>query len=208
MVVIVIIGVLAVAAAPSMRLTNYDRHTYNDAGAIMQLFRHAHGRALAYSIPVLVAMSANGAGDRGTFTTYIANNPVTNNTVVSCKSPFAWTPLPVSPVTNTNLTAVDFVNLNSGAGTVESDANIETILSYYDGSHAPFTGNTGYMCFTPLGRSFVTIASSSTAAQFDAMTANVFPLEAKVQRLSSAGSINRSVYVLPNGTARVFSHLW
>jgi type II secretory pathway pseudopilin PulG len=207
MVVIVIIGVLAVAAAPSMRLSNYDRHTYNDAGAIMQLFRHAHGRALAYSIPVLVAMSANGAGDRGTFTTYIANNPVTNNVVVSCKTPFAWTPLPTGPTyTNANLTGVDFVNLNSGAGTVESDANIETILSYYDGSHAPF--NTGYMCFTPLGRSFVTIASSSTAAQFDAMTANVFPLEAKVQRLSAAGSINRSVYVLPNGTARVFSHLW
>jgi len=208
MVVIVIIGVLAVAAAPSMRLTNYDRHTYNDAGAIMQLFRHAHGRALAYSIPVLVAMSANGASDRGTFTTYIANNPVTNNTVVSCKSPFAWTPLPSSPVTNTNLTAVDFVNLNSGAGTVEHDANIETILYYYDGTHAPFTSTPGYMCFTPLGRSFVTIASSSAAGQFDAMTANVFPLEAKVQRLSSAGSINRSVYVLPNGTARVFSHLW
>jgi hypothetical protein len=200
-----------VAAAPSLRLSNYDRHTYNDAGAIMQLFRHAHGRALAYSIPVLVAMSANGSGDRGTFTTYIANNPVTNNTVVSCKSPFAWTPLP--SVTNTNLTAVDFVNLNSGAGTVEYDANIQTTLSYYDGTHAPFTGNTGYMCFTPLGRSFVTIASSSTAAQFDAMTANVFPLEAKVQRLTSAGailagSINRSVYVLPNGTARVFSHTW
>jgi hypothetical protein len=205
MVVIVIIGVLAVAAAPSMRLSNYDRHTYNDAGAIMQLFRHAHGRALAYSIPVLVAMSANGASDRGTFTTYIANNPVTNNTVVSCKTPFAWTPLP--SLTNTNLTAVDFVNLNSGAGTVEHDADIETILNYYDGTHAPL-GNTGYMCFTPLGRSFITIASSSTAAQFDAMTANVFPLEAKVQRLSAAGSINRSVYVLPNGTARVFSHLW
>jgi prepilin-type N-terminal cleavage/methylation domain-containing protein len=204
MMVVIIIGILAVAAAPSMRLTTYDRHAYNDAGSIMQLFRAAHGRAVSYSVPVLVAMSANGTSDRGTFTTYAAINPVTNGTIVTCKSPFAWSPL----ASNTNLATVDWVNINASAGTAEYDADIETTLSYYDGQsgHTGFTGS-AYMCFTPLGRSYVAIAPSSTP-WFDSMVPNVYPLEAKVQRLSAAGAIKRSVYVLPNGTARLFSHLW
>jgi type II secretory pathway pseudopilin PulG len=215
MVVVVIIGVLAVAAAPSMRLTSYERHAYNDAGSIMQLFRNAHGRAVSYSVPVLVSMSANGATDRGTFATYVANNPITGGSVVTCKSPFSWGP-PVA--TNANLTQVDSVNLNAVAGVAEVDADIETTLSYYDtaatsGPHTGFT-SLSYMCFTPLGRSYVAIAPTTTP-WFDAMVPNVFPLEAKVQRLSAGGSagsshsaISRSVLILPNGTARVFSHVW
>jgi len=207
--VVVIIGVLAVAAAPSMRLSTFERHAYNDAGSIMQLFRNAHGRAVSYSVPVLVAMSANGVADRGTFTTYAAINPITNGAVVTCKSPFAWGP---SVSANTNLTGVDSVNLNSVAGAAEVDANIETTLSYYDtaatsGPHTGFT-SLSYMCFTPLGRSYVAIAPA-TMPWFDTMVPNVFPLEAKVQRLGAGGgAISRSVLILPNGTARVFSHLW
>jgi MSHA pilin protein MshC len=219
MVVVVIIGVLAVAAAPSMRLTSYERHAYNDAGSIMQLFRNAHGRAVSYSVPVLVSMSANGTTDRGTFTTYVANTPIVNSTVVTCKTPFAWgPPVATSPATNTNLTQVDSVNLNGLAGIAEVDADIETTLSYYDtaatsGPHTGFT-SLSYMCFTPLGRSYVAI-NPTVAPWFDAMVPNVFPLEAKVQRLSigggagtSRGAISRSVLILPNGTARVFSHIW
>jgi hypothetical protein len=218
MVVVVIIGVLAVAAAPSMRITSYERHAYNDAGSIMQLFRNAHGRAVSYSVPVLVAMSANAATDRGTFTTYVANNAIpiaAGGSLVTCKSPFSWGP-PVA--TNANLTAVDSVNLNAPAGVAEADADIETTLSYYDtvatsGPHTGFT-SLSYMCFTPLGRSYVAIGPTTTP-WFDAMAPNVFPLEAKVQRLSAGGgagsshsAISRSVLILPNGTARVFSHVW
>lgn len=210
--VIVIIGILAVAAAPSMRLSTYERHAYNDAGAIMQLFRNAHGRAVSYSVPVLVSMSANlTSPDRGTFATFVANKPIVNSAVVTCKSPFAWgPPVATSPAANPNLSQVDGVNLNGVAGSAEVDANIQTTLSYYDtaatsGPHTGFVGQS-YMCFTPLGRSYVTIAPAS-APWFDTMVPNVFPLEAKVQRLGSGG-INRSVLILPNGTARVFSHLW
>jgi prepilin-type N-terminal cleavage/methylation domain-containing protein len=205
MVVVVIIGVLAIAAAPSMRLTTYERHAYNDAGSIMQLFRNAHGRAVSYSVPVLVSMSANGMTDRGTFATYVATNPITNNAVVTCKSPFAWGP---NVSTNANLTLVDGVNLNAVAGVAEVDANIQTSLYYYNPASGPGFTALSYMCFTPLGRSYVAI-NASGSTWFDTMVPNVFPLEAKVQRVGAGGgAINRSVLILPNGTARVFSHLW
>ncbi len=204
MVVIVIIGVLAVAAAPSMRLTTYERHAYNDAGAIMQLFRDAHARAVAYSVPVLVSMSASGT-DRGTFGTFIAKNPVTSGSVVSCKA-FAWSPV---DSTNTAIAQVDGVNFNSGAGTAESEANIQTALWYYStNAGTQLNTATAYICFTPLGHSY--IAQSVATPLFAAsMVPNVSPLVALVTRGgSTSGNLSRSVVLLPNGSARVFSHVW
>jgi hypothetical protein len=209
MMVVVIIGVLAVAAAPSMRLTTYERHAYNDAGGIMQIFRSAHARAVAYSLPVVVTMSANGTTDRGTFLTYIANNPLGTGLVVTCKSPFVWAPA----AGNANLTNVDSFNMNGLAGTAEVDANIQTTLNYYDaaGPHLGFTA-LGYMCFTPLGRSYVNVTGTGGSAVFDGALPNLYPLEALVTRGvgtgTGAGAINRSVLVLPDGSSRVFSHLW
>jgi prepilin-type N-terminal cleavage/methylation domain-containing protein len=211
MMVVVIIGVLAVAAAPSMRLSTYERHAYNDAGGIMQVFRAAHARAVAYSLPVIVTMSANGTADRGTFLTYIANNPLGTGLVVTCKSPFVWAPA----AGNANLTNVDGFTVNGLPGTAEVDANIQTVLNYYDtaatgGPHMGFIA-LGYMCFTPLGRSYVNAAPTSTAV-FDGALPNLYPLEALVTRGvgtgTGAGAINRSVFVLPDGSSRVFSHLW
>jgi prepilin-type N-terminal cleavage/methylation domain-containing protein len=209
-VVVVIIGILAFAAAPAMRLATFDRHAYNDAGAIMQIFRGARGRAVAYSVPVLVQMSANMSGsppDRGTFQTYTAKSALnaTTGVIASCKSPFVWAPLGVDATTglatNPILTFVDGVSLSGPAGTAESDADIETALWYHDGTVENFTG-TAYMCFTPLGRSYF----SQAGPAFDGSLTNVYPLEAVVTR--NAGVLKRSVLVLPNGSARVFSHKW
>jgi len=212
MAVIVIIGILAIAAAPAMRLSIFERHAYNDAGSIMQLFRVAHGRSLAYSVPVLVAMTANGAGDRGTFTSYIATNPVANSLVVSCKTPYAWAPITSNSLNNTNpnVTAVDTVNLNTSAGAAEYDGDIETTLNYYNtpASAAATAFNTAYMCFTPGGHSYMAVAPGA-APWYDTMLPNTFPLEAAVKRLGAGGgTITRSVYVMPDGSTRLFSHVW
>jgi hypothetical protein len=204
MVVVVIIGVLAVAAAPSMRLTTYERHAYNDAGAIMQLFRDAHARAVAYSVPVVVSMSANTTGDRGTFGTYIANSPVSAGSVVSCKG-FAWTPLTTA---NAAITEIDWVNLNGPAGSAEADASIQTALWYYTTSAGTQFNNVS-VCFTPLGHSYITTGAAPappTPLFGAAMLPNISPLVALVTR--GTGALNRSVVLLPNGSARVFSHLW
>src|SRR5580692_12345519 len=54
MVVVMIIGVLAALAIPSMSLASYERDTYNDAGAIMQLFREARTRAVGRGAATLI----------------------------------------------------------------------------------------------------------------------------------------------------------
>jgi hypothetical protein len=214
MMVVVIVGVLAVAAAPSMRLSTYERHAYNDAGGIMQVFRSARARAVAYSLPVVVTMSANpaSAADRGTFLTYIAGNPLGTGLVVTCKSPFAWAPA----AGNANLINVDGFTVNGLPGTAEVDASIQTVLNYYDaaatgGPHLGFIA-LGYMCFTPLGRSYVNVTGTGAPYVFDGALPNLYPLEALVTRGAGlgtgAGAINRSVFVLPDGSSRVFSHLW
>jgi prepilin-type N-terminal cleavage/methylation domain-containing protein len=212
MAVVVVVGILAVAAAPAMRLTIYERHAYNDAGTIMQLFRLAHGRSVAYSVPVLVSMTANGSTDRGAFTSYIAKNPVANSLVVSCRTPYSWSPAPSDPnqTVNPNLVALDTLNMTAPAGVAEADGDIETTLNYYNNpsSAAPLGFNLAYMCFTPGGHSYVTM-QALTALPFDSMLPNTFPLEAAVQRKGAGGgAITRSVYVMPDGSTRMLSHVW
>lgn len=206
MVVVIIIGIMAALAVPSMRLTTFDRHAYDDAGAIMQLFRSARTRAIARGGAELITMTSDTTADRGTFQMWeavTANAPVAGLTkgnnatpVSSCKSPTNWSSL-VS--TNTSVLFIDGVNLN---GAPEADADIETTLNFY-GPTATTSPKAAYVCYTPLGHLFV-----NTAAVFDTLLPNLNPFEVVVQRLGVGGSATkRSVLVPPNGMARVFSHV-
>jgi prepilin-type N-terminal cleavage/methylation domain-containing protein len=67
MVVVIIIGILAALAIPTMSTAKYDRDVYNDAGAIMQLFREARTRAVGRGAAQMISMTASGVADRGTF---------------------------------------------------------------------------------------------------------------------------------------------
>jgi Tfp pilus assembly protein FimT len=66
MVVIIIIGVVAALAVPTMAAARIDRNAYDDAGSIMQLLRSARTHAIARGGAVLVSMTFSAA-DRGTF---------------------------------------------------------------------------------------------------------------------------------------------
>lgn len=203
MVVVIIIGVLAALAVPSMRVAAFDRHAYQDAGAIMQLFREARTRAIARGAAQLVTMTSNGTTDRGTFTvsealgTDPANGGLLTLPVGSCKSPTVWTgALPTTQAVK----SVDGVNLNNLAGTAEVDANIQTAISYW-ASAAAGTGtstNAAYMCFTPLGRSFL----NATSAVFSGLP-NGQPITIAVSR--AGGATVRNVVVPANGMARLQS---
>ena len=142
MVVVVIIGIMAALAVPSMRLTTFDRHAYDDAGAIMQLFRSARTRAIARGGAVLIRMTTSGTKDRGTFTmweavtTSVGGGGAVATPVASCKTPTVW------DTTKATTRLVDGVNLN---GTPETDADIQTTFNFYPGaqSTAGATPNTG-----------------------------------------------------------------
>ncbi|MDP9002231.1 MAG: prepilin-type N-terminal cleavage/methylation domain-containing protein [Myxococcota bacterium] len=210
LVVVIIIGVIAALAIPTMSVLRLDSHAYEDAGAIMQLFRSARTRAIARGGAVLVTMTASGVADRGTFMMYeaVAANPGTagntglNRTpVATCKTPTAWPPLNAG---NTGIVFIDGVNLN---GLIEVQADIQTQMFIYT-SPANATANAigagANICWTPLGRSYIALGAPS-ATMFNGMLPTVSPLELRVHR--TGGGTYRSVLIPPNGMARVFSHV-
>jgi prepilin-type N-terminal cleavage/methylation domain-containing protein len=205
MVVVIVIGVVAALAVPTMASARIDRHAYDDAGEIMQLLRGARTHAVARGAAVLVQMQMNGPGNRGMFSVYeaVGNNPgVTNGLarapVGTCKAPMKWVPI----AGNQQVVNIDSLDLN---GTTENEFDIETALVPYStgGAQAPVTQ--AFLCFTPLGRVYFV---SGNTPLFDGMQSMLAPLELRVTRMSGGvplGTI-RSVILPPNGMARVFSH--
>lgn len=205
MVVILIIGIVSALAIPSMLAARTDRHAYDDAGQIMQLFREARSRAIARGGAVLVAFTA-GANDAGTFTMWeaVATNPTAiggpNLTpVASCKPPTTWTPL--NAAGNPNIALVDSVNLNSG---IEAQYGIQTTFNIYGAPLQPNAGG-GFVCFTPLDRMYF----SQATPNFAGLLPTLAPLEFQVARVLNGTPIGtiRSVLIPPNGVARIFSHV-
>ncbi len=206
MVVIMIIGIVAVLAVPTMAAGSDDRHAYSDAGQIMQFFREARTRSVARGAAVLIAMTANGTSDRGTFTMFesVGVNPggvggANRAPVASCKTPTVWGPL---DATNANIVQVDSLNLNGG---IELEADIETQLFDYDPTLGPASPKSAFVCFTPLGRVYY----NQPVPIFDGTLPTLGPLELRVTRNVGGNPIGtvRSVLLPPNGMARVFSHV-
>jgi prepilin-type N-terminal cleavage/methylation domain-containing protein len=207
LVVVIIVGLVAALAIPSMASARIDRNAYDDAGAIMQLFRSARTRSVSRGGAVLVSMTFNGPTDRGTFAVYDAVSPnagglggLARTPVASCKSPAAWNPLTAA---NLQIALVDGLNLN---GTIEQTYDIETELFVYNATGGVQANvPSAYVCFTPLGRTYLSIGTLS----FDGALPMVTPMELRVQRMQTGvpyGTI-RSVLLPPNGVARVFSHV-
>lgn len=212
LVVIMIIGLLAALAMPTMSTARYDRATYNDAGAIMQLFREARTRAVARGAAEMIAMSSNGTSDRGTFQLWesVGINPQGNGTgrlpVPFCTMPTSWVPLNNG---NIGVVLVDGVNLNTGTATLEAQADIETAMSWYQSSSnaAQTSFQAGYVCYTPLGRSYLSIGGAAQPI-FDGVLPTTGVVQIDVARRASgavAGN-TRSILLPPNGMARLFSH--
>ncbi len=214
LVVVLIIGILAALAVPSLTTGRDDREVYRDAGAIMQLFRTARTRAVARGAAELVALSANGATDRGTFTLWesIGPDPQGNGAnrlpVPYCTAPTNWVPLSTG---NTGILGLDTetVNFNSAGGTVEVNADIQTHMYFYqdptNNTKTAFTS--GYICYTPLGRAYMNIGGTPTPV-FEGVLPTVGVVEIDVTRNVSGTPVGtiRSVLLPPNGMARLYSH--
>jgi type II secretion system protein H len=224
LVVVIIIGIIATLAVPSMRIGTFDRHAYQDAGAVMQLFREARLRAVARGGATLVTMTTNSTTDRGTFMLYEADgqNATTGGTatyqtpVPSCKTPTLWNTAANAAGSWNNTLLIDGVNLN---GSAENDADIETTLKVFGvnvaGNLAGTSGSTFSqlaICFTPLGRSYLLMVGqggfSITTPVFDGLAPNMNVVDAQVTRGATSGLTGatvRNVLVVPNGMPRMFS---
>jgi len=197
MVVIVIIGILAALAVPSLSLASYERDTYNDAGSIMQLFRRARTRAVGRGAATLISMTASSS-DRGTFMLYeaVAPNPGgpagSQAPVATCKYPTTWL--------LSTMTPIDGVNLN---GTIEQLGGIVAQPNIFNPSKSAVAG--AYLCYTPLGRSYYLPGTAGPSPSFGGLTPTLSPISIDVTHTN--GATIRTVLVPPNGMARVFSHL-
>jgi prepilin-type N-terminal cleavage/methylation domain-containing protein len=218
LVVVMIIGILTALAIPTMSTARFDRATFSDAGSVMQLFREARTRSVARGAAEMIAMTASGTTDRGTFTLWesVAVDPTGNGSnrlpQPSCVAPPGGTPaLTWSPLatTNTLLVLVDSVNLNGTGNTIESDANIQTDMFVYQNPTTPAKTAfaTGYICFTPLGRAYMSVTGTPQPV-FDAVLPAVGVVQIDVARYNASTAVGniRSVLLPPNGMARLFSH--
>jgi hypothetical protein len=157
----------------------------------------------------LVKMTTNGTTDRGTFQIWesVALAPGGTGTirlgVPYCSSPTTWFPLASG---NTSVVFIDGANLNTGTTSVEARADIETKFNLFqDPTHpaaASFTE--GYVCYTPMGRSYVLNAAPGSTTPFDGALPTVSAISIDVTR--AAGGTIRSVLLPPNGMSRLFSH--
>ena len=211
LVVVIIIGVVAALAVPTMSASRLDRRAYDDAGAVAQLLRSARTRAIARGGAVLVTMTTNGTTDRGTFYAFEAvtangasfgGSASARTPVASCKTPTTWTPLPIGGTANPNVLLVDGMDIN---GPLEKSGDIRTQLSLY----APGGTVNGIasvnICFSPLGRSYIA-QGAAAALMFDGQLPSVSPFEILITR-GNGGGTQRSVLLPPNGMARLFSHV-
>jgi type II secretory pathway pseudopilin PulG len=222
MVVVIIVGIIAAMAIPTMVQARLDRNAYDDAGAVMQLLRNARTRAVARGGAVVITMTSSST-DHGTFQSWeaVSANATANNwagvqanqtPVGTCKAPTKWLPL---DATNTSVQLIDGVNLN---GNIETDANIWATLNTYP-TATPKSVNTAWICFTPLGHVYLTTTSNptyGTVNPFDGVLPMVGPVEVLIGRYVAGASPSggggafgtlRSVFLPPNGMARIFSHV-
>lgn len=177
MVVVVLISILAVIAAPALRVARDDRMAFDYARQIQQLAQRARVRAAARGAAHLVVAGPSGAGPsgpRGRVTMWEALDNTTAasggpNPVSSCKAVGQWAVAaayagggpPVSDQTH----LIAGLDLNAAGVNVDADITA-TFYIANDTTVAIPTTATGALaiCYTPTGTAFVAGAGSVAAA--------------------------------------------
>jgi type II secretory pathway pseudopilin PulG len=204
MVVVILIGILAVTAIPSMSNARFDRRTYDDASQVAELFRTARTRAIGRGASMLIAMNPPGTvGTRGRFELWeaqvTAGAPVglglVGTPMTSCSAPTVW----YAPGTPTKY-FVDAVDMN---GNFENNVNAGITSSINDPANVNLPG--AYTCVTPLGRWYY--SAGVTAPVFIPGATMSGALQIVVTRSDTNGKvgISRTVYVPPSGATRIIS---
>jgi type IV fimbrial biogenesis protein FimT len=202
MVVVLLVAIMAMIAIPSMGAARFDRHCYEDAGYVLELFRAARTRALARGGAVLVHMQADNNSQHGRYEMWDAvtqdvgdggAGTYNRTPMSSCKTPTVW----LLTSSSTSSFFVDAVDLN---GKVESQANIFSTVMDPTGAAV----SDAYICFTPLGHVYY-----STTTSFDAQLPlnGVLQINVVLKDTSASGyhGIQRRVVIPSSGMARMIS---
>lgn len=199
MIVVMMIGILAMLAIPSIRRQLRDRRNNQAAHEISLLYRTARARAIGRGGAVLVRFSPGGASTpRGRVEVFEAINAGTGSAssgslsgqvgglpATSCQLT-TWT----AGVTSNGVTVRSIASFDPSAFDVYSNVR----LAFFDAGASSVS--IADVCFSPLGRALARFGSTSTFTTL----AQVPYIE--VAPVDSTGR-TRTVLVMPDGSSRL-----
>jgi type II secretory pathway pseudopilin PulG len=219
MVVVIIIGIVAMLAIPTMTKGQYDRRVFTDAAALGELVRTARTRSVGRGAAELVAIQTQSTTNALTAQIFesVTSDPSGTgmNTPVQSCSATTW---PLNFWTSGDAwsaggTAKFIDQLAIGGGdTIEGRGQIMARMVYPYTASSPTLiadGTTLYLCFTPSGRAY--IATGGVPTNFSSMGSLLgvqFTREAFPSAIISASSTNlvRTLMIPPTGATRITSH--
>ncbi|GAC1555880.1 MAG: hypothetical protein NVS3B10_16580 [Polyangiales bacterium] len=171
-----LISLLAVIAAPALRVARDDRMAFDYARRIQQMAQRARARAAARGAAQLVL--AGPSGTRGRVTMWEALDGTTAatggpNPVSSCRGtvavPLQWAPAaayagntPPAPSVTQYVTGLD---LNSAGANVDADITASFFIASNTTVAIPTSAvNALAICYTPSGTAFAASGTDTTAA--------------------------------------------
>lgn len=219
MAVVVMVGILAAMAAPSMIRSRRDARAYTDAGQILELVRNARTRATGRGAAQMISFDTTSS--RGKYRLFEAVDPnagtgANRTPRATCTNPTttAWADSSGNPQTTDRNFLVDGVNLD---GNLEVQANISSQITVTSG--APPTAavtSSAAVCFTPGGRTYLYVGSltgngpqfttSGTVTPFiGSVRVDVFRLLQGQTTMNAANSegLVRSILMPSSGNARL-----
>ncbi len=190
MVVVILIGILAFMAVPTMSAAGLDRRVYEDAANIQDLIREARARAVGRGGAVIVSFDTKGKP--GHFKTYEIRSDVDggqNLPLTSCRAPTSWADV-------ASLKEVGQADL----GTYEKSNNITATIYGPDGKAV----DEANLCFTSFGRTYY---SKDRVFDGEAVMQSAIRVEMKRRNADDTGNVGivRNVLIPPTGAARVVS---
>lgn len=216
MVVVVMIAILAMLAAPAMRVARDDRAAFDYARQIQQLTSRARTRAAGRGAAHLVIASPSGA--RGKVQLWEALDgtaaPLGPNPVSSCKGAGQWAPVPAyvssNPLGNV-ARPVQGVDLDTAGVNVDADIKAQFYISDVANPQdlTPVKRNAFAICVTPSGNVFAAEGSDASAAITNMQAQPPFTGIAEVRITRNTGGtavgISRNVTIAGSAAARIQS---
>jgi prepilin-type N-terminal cleavage/methylation domain-containing protein len=215
MVVVVLIAILAMIAAPAMRVARDDRMAFDYARQIQQLTSRARTRAAARGGAQLIVAGPSGLRGRVWLFEALDNTaaPLGPNPASSCRTVGQWAPVsvynPAAPAPSNLVALVDGLELDTVG--VNVDADIRAAFFMSDPTNPLLLSGTPAfaMCFTPNGTVFAAEGADVGAAILNMQSRAPFTGTAQVRiTRNNAGApvgLSRNVTIAGAAAARIQS---
>jgi prepilin-type N-terminal cleavage/methylation domain-containing protein len=215
MVVVVLIAVLAMIAAPALRVSRDDRMAFDYARQIQQMSSRAHTRASARGGAHLIVAGPSGTRGRVWLFEALDNSapPLGPNPASSCRTVGQWADAaaynPAAPAPSNQVALIEALDLDTIG--VNADADIKAAFLVSD----PADPNTLVatpafaICVTPNGSTFAAEGATVGTAILNMQTRPPFTGVAEVRITRNSGGapvgISRNVTIAGSAAARIHS---